>query len=327
MPQYSQGYPVNQQSHINSGFVVINQQPSRREIFPYRLQTNWILTFGIAKCILGSLLLIAGVASVILSHQFYKYQTGFAIWCGLTVLFNGIFGCIVKCSQNKCAIGTFLGLSITSLIFDISMLPYYSVMVEFFVDFYNEYCDWGLNGRYCWKYLAYQDKDWNTAIASCLVGLVVFELACSIGSVVVATKAYSKCCNTCNTDDCCTWVGCCECKGAVSNTQQAPQPDRPPYYNPQSIQTSYTQPQYYGPTQQRSQSNPCSAAMSFVINIPSYILGTGNGTQVSAINVDIQPVADNAQAPLIRQDRSTNQTQVTTSLAIGGSQPNLNPTA
>ena len=85
MPQYSQGYPVNQQSHINSGFVVINQQPSRREIFPYRLQTNWILTFGIAKCILGSLLLIAGVASVILSHQFYKYQTGFAIWCGLTV--------------------------------------------------------------------------------------------------------------------------------------------------------------------------------------------------------------------------------------------------
>ena len=58
------------------------------------------------------------------------------------------------------------------------------------------------------------------------------------------------------------------------------------------------------------------------------MLGGANGTQVSAINIDIQPVADNAQAPLIGQDRSTNQTQVATSLAVGGNQPNSsNPTA
>ena len=84
------------------------------------------------------------------------------------------------------------------------------------MNFYNEYCHWGV----CWKYISHDDKDVNTGIASCLVGLVVFELACSIGSVAVATKAYSRCCNTCDTEDCCTWVGCCECKGAVSNTQQ-----------------------------------------------------------------------------------------------------------
>ena len=104
-PQYIQEYPVNQQqSHFNSGFVVVNQQPSRREVFPYRLQTNWILAFGIAKCVLGSLILIVGIGQV--AAVKYDTKIGIAIWCGLTVS-SILAGSVVflKCQSQGCADG------------------------------------------------------------------------------------------------------------------------------------------------------------------------------------------------------------------------------
>ena len=64
MPQYNQGYFF-------------------REVFPNRLQINWILVFGIAKCILGSLLFITGIVNVAIVE--YNTKIAFAIWCGLTV--------------------------------------------------------------------------------------------------------------------------------------------------------------------------------------------------------------------------------------------------
>ena len=84
VPQYSQGYPlIQQQSRVNDTFVVVNQQPSLREVFPYRLHINWILAFGIAKCILGSLLFITGIVNVAIVR--YDTKISFGIWCGLTV--------------------------------------------------------------------------------------------------------------------------------------------------------------------------------------------------------------------------------------------------
>ena len=83
-PQYNQGYPVNrQQSRIDDTFVVVSQQPSRRDVFPYRIQIKWILGFGIAKCVLGSLILIAGIGYLVAVR--YDTKIGIAIWCGLTV--------------------------------------------------------------------------------------------------------------------------------------------------------------------------------------------------------------------------------------------------
>ena len=65
-PRYNQGYfDSQQQSGINSTYVVVDQQPSQRVVFPYRLQVNWILGFSITKCIVGTLLFIAGMVHVL----------------------------------------------------------------------------------------------------------------------------------------------------------------------------------------------------------------------------------------------------------------------
>ena len=77
----------------------------------------------------------------------------------------------------------------------------------------------------------------------------------------------------------------------------------------------------YQPIQQRTQSNPCSGFVSFVINIPSYVFGAANGSQLSAINVNVRPFAYDQQVPLMGQDRSAEQAQGATSAAIGRSQP------
>jgi len=327
MPQYSQGYSFNQQqSSINSGFVVINQQPSRREVFPYRLQTNWILAFSIAKCILGSLLFITGIVNVAIVK--YDTQIAFAIWCGLTILANGIIGCILKCRQTKCLIGAFLGLSITSLIFSISMASFYSVVLEYFVNFrrFDCYVYYNYNGYHsyrCTMLMKSSVKDTGIGITSFLLTLVVFELACSIGSVAVSCKAYSKCCNTCNTYDCCTCLGCGECDCIPLNTQQGAQPAVQGYSGHQNMQMSSFQPPSYQPNQQRAQSNPCSDVVSFIINIPSYVFGTTNGTQLSAINVNLQPVTSNQQTSLDQQGRTVEQVQGATGTAVGSAQPNL----
>jgi len=317
-PQYIQEYPVNQQqSHFNSGFVVVNQQPSRREVFPYRLQTNWILAFGIAKCVLGSLILIVGIGQV--AAVKYDTKIGIAIWCGLTIIANGVIGCILKYAQTRCLIGAFLALSMTSLIFSISMLAFYSFVLEYFVNLIRNRCSYYFG---CYEVMTSVAKNLGIGIASSLIALAVFELACSIGSVAVSCKAYSKFCNTCDVNDCCSYLGCCECDCIPLNAQQGAQPAATTYSNHQNIQMSSLQPPPYQPNQQRAQSNPCSDVVSFIINIPSYVFGTANGTQLSAINVNLQPVASNQQVPLTEQGRAVEQAQGVTSIAVGDTQPN-----
>ena len=81
IPQHHQGYFARQQP--DSAFVVVDQQPIQREVFPYRLQLNWILGFSIMKCILGSLLFITGIANVVVVQ--YGTHIAIGVWCGLTV--------------------------------------------------------------------------------------------------------------------------------------------------------------------------------------------------------------------------------------------------
>ena len=56
-----------------------------------------------------------------------------------------------------------------------------------------------------------------------LVVLMICEFACSVASISLSCKAYSKCCNTCNADDCCTCLGCCECDATPFNYHQVTQ--------------------------------------------------------------------------------------------------------
>ena len=112
--------------------------------------------------------------------------------------------------------------------------------------------------------------------------------------------------------------------------KQARQPYAAPHYNNQAMQMSSFPPHSYAsnPNQpmlntvvqssaasnmQGSESNPCSGLASFVINIPSYIFG---GTQMSAINVNLQPVPLNQQVPLIAPERNIAQNQATTTVSI-----------
>merc|ERR1712141_383242 len=319
---HNQGGIMNQQPGGCNAFVVIDQRPSRREAFPYSLSVNGILVFSILKCFVGSLLFITGIVNVAI----VKYDTmiAFGIWCGLTILANGIIGCILKFKQNKCLIGSFLGLSITSLIFDVSMLSFYSVVLDYFVTYFRYYCYYSHYQPWRCDYSEYYSaKNLGIGITSFLIFLGSWELACSIGSVVLSGKAYCKCCNTCDADDSCTCLGCCECSIAPLNVQQARQPHTAPHYNYQNMQMSSFPPHSYAsnPNQpmlntvvqsseasnmQGSESNPCSGLTSFVINIPSYIFG---GTQMSAINVNLQPVPLNQQVPLIAPERNIAQTK------------------
>ena len=72
-----------QQSLTNNTYVVVDQPPCRREVFPYRLPLNWIFGLSIVKCILGSLLFIFGIVNVAAVE--YGTKIAFPIWCGLTV--------------------------------------------------------------------------------------------------------------------------------------------------------------------------------------------------------------------------------------------------
>ena len=61
---------------------------------------------------------------------------------------------------------------------------------------------------------------------------------------------------------------------------------------------------------QGSQANPCSGLMNFVINMPAYLFGGTNGTQLSALNVSIQAVPLNQQNPVTDPDRNVRQVHV-----------------
>ena len=117
----------------------------------------------------------------------------------------------------------------------------------------------------------------------------------------------------------------------ISIITQAGQPYAAPQYNNPNIQMASVPPptSVYNPNQPRvntilqssaasnlqgSQNNPCSGIVSFVINIPSYLFGT---TQLSAINVNVQPVALNQQVPLIAPERNIGQNQATTAVSDG----------
>ena len=101
------------------------------------------------------------------------------------------------------------------------MLSFYSVVLDYFVNgnryscYYSTYGD--LN---CIKTMSGDVRDLGIGITSFVVSLVMFELACSIGSVVASCKAYSKFCSTYNVNDCCTCFGCGECDCSPLNAQQ-----------------------------------------------------------------------------------------------------------
>ena len=79
--------PNEQQAGQNQGFVVIDQQPSRRsERFPYSLPVKCIFAFSIAECVIASIMIIMGIATRVMRVG-YNFTTfaAFPIWCGLIV--------------------------------------------------------------------------------------------------------------------------------------------------------------------------------------------------------------------------------------------------
>ena len=99
------------------------------------------------------------------------------------------------------------------------MLAYYSIVLAYFVTLVTSSCTYG-SITICFDSGSSSVKDLGIGITSFLLTLVICELACSIGSVVLSSKAYCKFCNTCNFNDCCTCLGCCECSIAPLNVQQ-----------------------------------------------------------------------------------------------------------
>ena len=100
------------------------------------------------------------------------------------------------------------------------MLSFYAVVLDYFVELKSLSCYYDGYFRFCYG-VSSSIKDEGIGVTSFLVSLVVFELACSIGSIVVSCKAYSKCCNTCDAaNDCCTCLGCCECDCQPLNGRQ-----------------------------------------------------------------------------------------------------------
>ena len=105
------------------------------------------------------------------------------------------------------------------------MLSFFSIELDFFVTLFKKTCHYtGSGSSSCYINTSGISKDTVIGLLSFLIVLVLFELACSIGSVVVSCKAYSKCCNTYNTNDCCAFVGCCECDCRPLNVQQVSRP-------------------------------------------------------------------------------------------------------
>ena len=87
-------------------------------------------------------------------------------------------------------------------------------------------------------------------------------------------------------------------------------------FQPQ-VNTVFQSPAAYN--MQGSQSNPCSGFVSFVVNIPAYIFGGATGTQLSAINLTVQPETVNQQTSATDQARNTRQVNVT---ATSGTEQN-----
>lgn len=61
----------------------------------------------------------------------------------------------------------------------------------------------------------------------------------------------------------------------------------------------------------RSQDNPCSGLVSFVVNIPSYLFDGANTTTLSAMTIKVEA------AHLIAPERNIAQNQGTTTASIG----------
>ena len=103
------------------------------------------------------------------------------------------------------------------------MLTFYSVILEYFDAISSYYCSplyYPYYRYYCYGYMSRGDKDLGIGLTAFLVTLACCEFFFSIGSIVVSCKAYSKCCNTCDPNDCCTCLGCCECDSYSLHTQQ-----------------------------------------------------------------------------------------------------------
>jgi len=257
----------------------------------------------------------------------------------LKIFTNGLLGVILKCRQTKCLIASFYALSITSLILTLIMLGFYSVTLSYYVDGGGQICDyyyphWRV---VCHNFLSAPAQSSGIGMTAGLVTLIIVELACSIVSVVVSCRAYSKFCSTCDCSDCCTCFGCCECGCAPISMQQnegqhygpsihnngyGPSihrngfPLRSPHEQYQeshpahipcnsqrpdaySFNTRYTNPM-------SGYSNPCSALVNIFIQAPgaSHLISSsnGDGNHAGAHNITIQSHSRNEQE---RDDQHT----------------------
>ena len=99
------------------------------------------------------------------------------------------------------------------------MLIFYSLALYYF-DNLGYYDCWYYPYYQCSWFVPHSQRDEGLGLTGTLVFLMISEFACSIASIVLSCKAYSKCCNTCKADDCCTCLGCCEYDTTPLNYQQ-----------------------------------------------------------------------------------------------------------
>ena len=99
------------------------------------------------------------------------------------------------------------------------MLAFYSLALYYFeyLGYYD--CSYYISYYCSWR-VPNKQRDKGLGLTGTLVFLMICEFACSIASIALSCKAYSKCCNTSNAEDCCTCLGCCECDTTPLNYQQ-----------------------------------------------------------------------------------------------------------
>ncbi len=100
------------------------------------------------------------------------------------------------------------------------MLICYSVTLDYFVGIQKTQSLFKSGG---FSISITPDTDVSVGLTGFLVFLIIFELCLSSAAIVYSCKAYSKCCNTFDANDCYTCIGCgCEtCDGCCGDVPHA----------------------------------------------------------------------------------------------------------
>ena len=104
----------------------------------------------------------------------------------------------------------------------------------------------------------------------------------------------------------------CIIQGIPLNGVQSIQPGAFQYNHPNQPQFNTDAQSLPAYNAQGVPSSPCSDLVRFVINMPSYIFGGANGTQLSAINVNIQPLPSSQHDSVSQPPRSGEPVQAIT---------------